>query len=504
MAAWRSLGSVGRSLLGCAIHDVPFRTSCAPRSLCGISFVLNANKEQRFLLYNTAPLLSLSRCSTIFTSLPADQLWEGVTGPRGSTKKRARGKRRVTRPKIDLHKGQRLGMGKEPMEWPGLNVPLIDKAVVGSIKKGKVNEAYFKRLEELRNKSAVKKKRIKLPPLLRGWTGSRLEGQSIGPPSPDYPEFDTRVIEMKPVSTMTATVGRYRRFSVLVATGNGRGMCGIGKAKSVTLTAAVRRAKLRAAQNLVSFNLKDNRTLWHIGHVREWESKIFAKPAPEGFGLCCHRLIRTLCNIVGIRDMYAKVEGSTRNYQTITRGFLRLLSEQKPYSELSNELGLHVVEFSADNNMYPRILASPDPGCSIDPNNFQTQTSRDSDSVNGTSATTQDDRPLPILAISHPDRHRERKPRPEENESFLDDLVTMGEEEAVSSSPTELIGSGERDLSALVLNGRVPLIRGKPMPFYWKNPGNLKAAAERHRQRNLDAARREREVYAALERWSIS
>ncbi|VDQ15246.1 unnamed protein product [Trichobilharzia regenti] len=49
----------------------------------------------------------------------------------------------------------------------------------------------------MRNKSAVKKKRLKLAPLERGWTGTRLGGQSIGPPTPNHPDFDCRVIESK-------------------------------------------------------------------------------------------------------------------------------------------------------------------------------------------------------------------------------------------------------------------------------------------------------------------
>ncbi|VDP94706.1 unnamed protein product [Echinostoma caproni] len=198
MALWRSFSSVGRSFLGNVVRDsFPWATNTRRLFVSGHIFHPKTTEQNLVFHVHPSPWLSLNRYSTIFTSLPADQLWEGVTGPRGSTKKRARGKRRVTRPKIDLHRGQRLGMGKESMEWPGLNVPLLDKTVVRSIKKTEVNEDYFKRLNDLRNKSAIKKKRIKLPPLLRGWTGSRLEGQSIGPPSPDYPEFDTRVIEMK-------------------------------------------------------------------------------------------------------------------------------------------------------------------------------------------------------------------------------------------------------------------------------------------------------------------
>ncbi|CAH8292044.1 unnamed protein product [Schistosoma turkestanicum] len=146
-------------------------------------------------LYNSAftPKIYVPcRYSTIFSDYPGDMLWEGVTGPKGGSKKRARGKRRVTRQKIDLHKGQKVGVGKACMQWPGLNTSLSS-----SIKKGDYNEKYFERLEALRNKSAVKKKRMKLAPLQRGWTGKRMGGQSVGPPTPNHPDFDCRVIESK-------------------------------------------------------------------------------------------------------------------------------------------------------------------------------------------------------------------------------------------------------------------------------------------------------------------
>lgn len=47
-----------------------------------------------------------------------------------------------------------------------------------------------------------------------------------------------------------------------------------------------------------------------------------------GYGLVCHRAIKTLCGLIGIKDMHAKVEGNTKNYLSIVRGFVRLLNEQ--------------------------------------------------------------------------------------------------------------------------------------------------------------------------------
>ncbi|KAL5106274.1 28S ribosomal protein S5 mitochondrial [Taenia crassiceps] len=458
------------------------------------------------------------RNGTIFTSLPGDVIWEGVTGPKGSTKKRARGKRRVTRPKIDLNRGQRLGGNREGYLWPGLNAPLYRQSTLQKVQKGDVNQDYLKKLEELRNKSAVKKKRVKLPPLLRGWTGASMGGQSLGPSDSGPPGFDTRVLELKAVSTMTATVGRYRRFSGLVVAGNGRGVCGVGKARSVTLRGALKRAKNRAFLNLTSFNLKENRTLWHLGHVREWHTTIYATPKPEGYGLVCHRAIKTLCGLIGIKDMHAKVEGNTKNYLSIVRGFMRLLNEQESYEDVSNRLGMHVVEFSKDFDCVPRVLASPRTGVTRDCVSY---TGLKTDPLLRTRPPPKPPKvgnnyriDLPALhafweaqerehgirsplLITNP-RYRSPKPKPDPEFDPIDHLVD--EEDEAEEQVQRLLERGERDLDAIItLKGLVPNIKKNPLPTYLSSAGVLKRAAERHRYRNQETARRERLAYASLD-----
>ncbi|VEL11443.1 unnamed protein product [Protopolystoma xenopodis] len=81
-----------------------------------------------------------------------------------------------------------------------------------------------------------------------------------------------------------------------------------------------------------------------------------------GRGLICHRLLRSICQLVGIHDMYAKVEGATRNYRALARGFLQMLNAQRSYQQLAEDSGLHIVEFSPQNGMVPIVLASPPPG----------------------------------------------------------------------------------------------------------------------------------------------
>lgn len=52
----------------------------------------------------------------------------------------------------------------------------------------------------------------------------------------------------------------------------------------------------------------------------------------SGFGLVCHRVIKAICEILGIKDLYAKVEGPTCNYQCLTRAFfIGLMSQVSSY-----------------------------------------------------------------------------------------------------------------------------------------------------------------------------
>ncbi|MPC88362.1 28S ribosomal protein S5, mitochondrial [Portunus trituberculatus] len=56
-------------------------------------------------------------------------------------------------------------------------------------------------------------------------------------------------------------------------------------------------------------------------------TKIYVKKMPEGYGLVCHRAIRTMCQVVGIKDIHAKVEG-TCNVQNMTKAFFLGLMNQ--------------------------------------------------------------------------------------------------------------------------------------------------------------------------------
>jgi len=57
------------------------------------------------------------------------------------------------------------------------------------------------------------------------------------------------------------------------------------------------------------------------------DTKIFVKKMHEGYGLVCHRAIKACCEAIGIKDIYAKVEGSTNLQHIIKAFFIGLLQQ---------------------------------------------------------------------------------------------------------------------------------------------------------------------------------
>lgn len=67
--------------------------------------------------------------------------------------------------------------------------------------------------------------------------------------------------------------------------------------------------------------------MYHDFFTQFGATKIIVTSKPEGYGLKCHRAIKTICEVVGIKDLHAKVEGST-NVNHVTKAFFLGLVNQ--------------------------------------------------------------------------------------------------------------------------------------------------------------------------------
>ncbi|XP_067883585.1 28S ribosomal protein S5, mitochondrial [Heterodontus francisci] len=303
------------------------------------------------------------RYSSFFNKLTADELWRGVLAEFGAGARKGRGKRTKRKMKKDLNRGQMIGEGRAGFLWPGLNAPVVKSGTIQSIGKRDQSQQEVLQAEVLREREEWDKRRKMKIKRERGWTGNSWGGISLGPPDPGpngetFEDFDSRVIEVKSVFNMTAKEGRKRSVSALVVVGNGNGAAGFALGKAPDRTTALRKAKNRAIYYLYYIERYNSHTIYQDITSRFKRTTIKMKKQNYGYGLHCHRAIITICKLIGIKDMYAKVSGST-NLLNITRALFQGLSNQETHSDLANKKELHVVEFRNECGPLPLIVASP-------------------------------------------------------------------------------------------------------------------------------------------------
>lgn len=297
--------------------------------------------------------------SSFFTKTTAANLWKGVTGVSAAGAKRGRGKgtgRAIAR---DLNRGQEIGKGRVKLVMPGLNErpnKPLNVEVLGK------DEKFQERITKLRAEaSAYIKKRD--APLDRGWSGRRTHGRKAGSPDDfnetSFENFQSTVLMMRPLLSMTGNLGRTRRMHALVVAGNGNGLAGFSTAIGNDARTVVRHARNRAGQALVAIPRWENHTVMHDFFSRYYFTTVFVERKPRGYGVRAHRVIQSICEAFGITDLFAKVEGSSDNQINITKAFFLGLMNQRRYEDMAEEKRLHLVELREENYHYPFVLASP-------------------------------------------------------------------------------------------------------------------------------------------------
>ncbi|XP_077299755.1 mitochondrial ribosomal protein S5 [Arctopsyche grandis] len=307
------------------------------------------------------PNLNLVRPVSFFNKLPAEHIWKGVTSVSNAGAKKGRGRGAGRKKVKDLNKGQVIGLGRANMVWPGLSAPVIQGNELVRQQKLPPDPDRHANILKMRD-SVIGFRFLKLSSLERGWSGTKMPGRKLGPPDPIgenvFEGFETKCLEFKSLLTMRGPLGRVRRVSAMVVTGNNQGLAGFSVGKSRDGVAALRKARNRAGQKLMYFNLFNGHTVYHDFFTQFGKSKIFVTKKPEGHGLKCHRVIKTICEVLGIKDLHCKVEGST-NTQHLTKAFFIGLLKQKTHQQLAEEKKLHLVEFRKEKEYFPKVVGSP-------------------------------------------------------------------------------------------------------------------------------------------------
>lgn len=118
--------------------------------------------------------------------------------------------------------------------------------------------------------------------------------------------------------------GKIFSFSAVTVVGDGHGRIGIGRGKAREVPVAIQKSLENARKNMRHVVLK-NDTLHHEVTGKHGATRVFMKPASEGTGIIAGGAMRAVFEVLGIKNVLAKIGGST-NPVNVVRATLKALS----------------------------------------------------------------------------------------------------------------------------------------------------------------------------------
>lgn len=139
--------------------------------------------------------------------------------------------------------------------------------------------------------------------------------------------------------------GKIFSFSAVTVVGDGNGRVGIGRGKAREVPVAIQKSLENARKNMRQMVLKGG-TLHHEILGKHGATRVFMKPASEGTGIIAGGAMRAVCEVLGLKNVLAKIGGST-NPVNVVRATLEALSHISPPEMMAAKRGKSLDELFA-------------------------------------------------------------------------------------------------------------------------------------------------------------
>lgn len=139
--------------------------------------------------------------------------------------------------------------------------------------------------------------------------------------------------------------GKIFSFAAVTVVGDGRGRVGIGRGKAREVPVAIQKSLENARKNMQNVVL-NNETLHHAIHAKHGATKVFMKPASEGTGIIAGGAMRAVFEVLGIKNVLAKISGSA-NPVNVVRATLKGLASTSTPEYMAAKRGKQFEEVSA-------------------------------------------------------------------------------------------------------------------------------------------------------------
>ncbi len=125
--------------------------------------------------------------------------------------------------------------------------------------------------------------------------------------------------------------GRQFGFTALTVVGDGNGKIGFGYGKAREVPLAIQKAMDKARKNMQSMNLNDG-TLQYPLKGRHGAARVYMQPASEGTGIIAGGAMRAVFEVVGVRNVLAKIIGTNNPINVVRATVNGLVGMQSPES----------------------------------------------------------------------------------------------------------------------------------------------------------------------------
>ena len=161
---------------------------------------------------------------------------------------------------------------------------------------------------------------------------------------PNKLTLEERVVQINRVAKVVKG-GRRFSFSAVVVVGDGQGHVGVGLGKAGEVPESIRKGVEDAKKNIIRVPMVGTTIPHEVRQVFS-ASRVMLKPASQGTGVIAGGAVRAVVEAAGIRDILAKVHGST-NPVNVTRATIEALSSLHSAEEISARRGVPVRLFIA-------------------------------------------------------------------------------------------------------------------------------------------------------------
>jgi len=161
---------------------------------------------------------------------------------------------------------------------------------------------------------------------------------------PNKLTLEERVVQINRVAKVVKG-GRRFSFSAVVVVGDGQGHVGVGLGKAGEVPESIRKGVEDAKKNIIRVPMVGT-TIPHEIRTEYAAARVMLKPASQGTGVIAGGAVRAVVEAAGIRDILAKVHGST-NPVNVTRATIEALSSLHSAEEISARRGVQVRAFIA-------------------------------------------------------------------------------------------------------------------------------------------------------------